>query len=37
LPCLFLGLRRHVTGTAIHVRHAASRKADAEDQSGEEA
>jgi len=37
LPCLFLGLRSHVTRTAIHVGHAASRKADAEDQSGEEA
>jgi len=33
----FIGLRRHVTWTAIYVGHAASRKADAEDPSGEEA
>jgi len=30
-------MRRHVTRTAIHVGHAAGGKADAEDQSGEEA
>jgi len=33
----FLGMRRHVTRTAIHIGRATSRKADAEDQSGEEA
>jgi len=32
-----LGLRRHVTRTAIHVGLATSREADGEDQSGKEA